>query len=127
MSEIHELLQELAALNASDVGPFPYAGCREMQAADAATFATIIPDLDSYLSELAGYRSWGKRILTWADEKIEDVERRLHTSFFDRYPRYANAKLPADVSHALEIADRSRMLLAEILRRLRVERITASQ
>jgi hypothetical protein len=125
MNEINSFLEKLDALKTADAGAFPYDGCRQMQAADETTYATLIPDLDSYLSEITGYRSWGKRLTRWPDEKIDHVEHRLQQSFADRYPQYAMAKFPNDVRNALDLADRTRAILGEILRRLRAERVAS--
>ena len=56
MNETDELFANLSKLIASDVGPFPYADCRKLQGDDK--YPALIPDLDTYLSEMAGYRSW---------------------------------------------------------------------
>jgi hypothetical protein len=125
MSDMKSLLEQLATLTTEDVGPFPYDGCREMKNFDATTYAALIPDLDRYLSEIAGYRSWGKRLMTWPDEKIDEVERRIRQSFTDRHPEYARAKFPSDVQNALDVADRTRSVLSEIFRRLRAERVAS--
>src|SRR5687768_6133923 len=88
MNEIEPLLVELKELDRADAGPFPYDDCRKLQTIDRK-YASLIPDLDFYLSEHAGYRSWGRNILKWPDEKIEEVLGRIDESFFDRFPIYA--------------------------------------
>ena len=77
VSKTDDLLHELETLTESDIRQFPYQGCRRLQAAVCERHDGLIPDLDSYLSEFAGYRSWGKRILQWSDARIETVEKRL--------------------------------------------------
>jgi hypothetical protein len=88
----------------------------------------LVPDLDTYLSELAGYRSWGKRILQWSEHKIERVEQRLRQSFFERHTIYAEllplpqAPEAQDVRHALTIGDDTRYLsLAAALKGLQIQ------
>jgi hypothetical protein len=124
-----ELLEELKTITESDVAPFPYEGCRKLQQFAPEISGEIIPDLDVYLSELAGYRSWGKRILGWPDEKIENVQRRLQQSFLDRYPAYARleAQIAAadDVRRKLEIAEQTRSVLSKLLAKVRAERVAA--
>jgi hypothetical protein len=127
MSRIDGLVRELAALDTADRGAFPYADCRKLQAG-SERYRSIVPDLDAYLSKLAGYRSWGKRILTWADEKIGDVQSRLGSSFFERCPAYAersaeltSADVP-DLRHALDVAERTRLILLDLLTELKESR-----
>ncbi|HEV7767325.1 MAG TPA: hypothetical protein VGQ76_20150 [Thermoanaerobaculia bacterium] len=131
MSGIEELLQELKAIGAADTVAFPYEDCRKLQQIDERVSA-VVPDLDVYLSELAGYRSWGKRILTWSDEKIEEVHRSVGQSFFDRFPIYGELSshiTPTSVPalHAtLDRAERTRAALRELLSHLQRERATAT-
>jgi hypothetical protein len=128
MSAIGDLLAQLDALNESDIGPFPYEGCRRLRAAIGERHEGLIPDLDTYLSEFAGYRSWGNRIPTWSDEKIAAVETRLSQSFFDRFPAYAELKAlfevtdSSDVRRALENAERTREVLLNLLSAIRRSR-----
>lgn len=89
MNEIEDLLLELDHLDRGDRGPFPYDGCRKVKALDReGVFENLIPDLDLYFSEVAGYRSSGKRILRWPDEKLQEAHRRLSRTLFDHYPMY---------------------------------------
>jgi hypothetical protein len=48
--------------------PFPYEDCRRVMEEAGMKGASLIPDLDLYLSDLAGYASWGKKILDWPAE-----------------------------------------------------------
>jgi hypothetical protein len=133
MSRIDDLLKELDALNESNLGPFPYEGCRRLKAALREGHDALIPDLDAYLSEFAGYRSWGKRILQWPDEKIETIAKRLNQTFFDRFPAYAAVEPilvsseAADVNKALHHADRTRAVLGELLPAIRTARRAGSR
>ena len=127
MSQTDELLLQLDALSEADCGPFPYAGCRWMQRVHSACHG-LEPDLDVYLSELARYRSWRRKILMWSDDKIGTVEERLTASFFERFPSYANlsssltARQASDVQLALQIADDTRRVLLQLLSIIRRER-----
>jgi len=88
-AKLKTCLAQLEALSVSGAEPFPYEECRRLRAAVCERRDGLVPDLDRYLSEPAGYRSWGNRILAWPDEKIAAVENRLSRSFFDRCPAYA--------------------------------------
>ena len=128
MSDINDLFDQLESLKASDVGPFPYEGCRWLQGVLGERGHDLVPDLDEYLSEVAGYRSWGKKILKWSDEKITAIQARLTQSFFDRFPRYADLKptlvssQACDVRSALHSADQTRALLSHLLRKIQDDR-----
>lgn len=127
MSRIEEMLLRLKGIEAADVVAFPYEDCRKLQRIDER-YVALVPDLDVYLSELAGYRSWGKRILSWPDEKIEEVHRRVGESFFDRFPMYGDletritsADVP-DLHATLDRAERTRITLRDLLSDLQRER-----
>jgi hypothetical protein len=89
MSELHQMIDELIRLNAADNGPFPYEGCRKLLAADdEGVYRALIPDLDSYFSEIAGYRSSAKRMPRWPRDKVLGARSRVERSLQDRYPQY---------------------------------------
>jgi|SRR5688572_24497146 len=128
MGELDDLLRQLDALEKSDKGPFPYKGCRWLRTAVQGDHHDLIPCLDIYLSDVAGYRSWGKKILRWPDEKIADVEKRLGQSFFERFPVYGDLQSviespeASDVSEALDNANQTRAVLLRLLSLIRSSR-----
>jgi uncharacterized protein YjiS (DUF1127 family) len=118
---IGDVVAELDALGNSEVRPFPYEACRLVQR-DAPQCAALIPDLDAYFSELAGYRSWGRRILSWSEEKVVDVRQRLDMSFGERFPAYRDLQISSpdrsELWKALDTAERTRILLLALLDQL---------
>lgn len=130
MSKIEGLLSELKSIDAADRGAFPYDDCRKLQRISGAD-ASLIPDLGTYLSEMAGYRSWGKRIAGWPDEKIDEVEQRIDASFFDRFPAHESVReaIESDAMESLRDAivraDRTRIVLRDLLREMKVNRAGA--
>jgi hypothetical protein len=68
--------------------PFPYDGCRAVLKRAGREHEHLISDLDQYFSEIAGYSSWGRKILTWPKEKVEQVRKRLSRSFFQKHEDY---------------------------------------
>ena len=68
--------------------PFPYADCRRAAALAFIPLKHLIPDLDLYFSDLAGYCSWGVRILSWSPEKVSTVRKHISKSFFEKHPQY---------------------------------------
>lgn len=127
---IGDLLAELDAMGKSEVRPFPYEDCRSLQREDPR-YAALIPDLDSYFSELAGYRSWGRRILAWPESKVEDVRRRLEMPFGERFAAYrdlqASSAEVSELRKALETAERTRTLLLALLDQVQSERATETK
>lgn len=131
MSRFDELVLELKSIDAADGGAFPYEECRTLQR-DSNADASVIPDLDAYLSEIAGYRSWGKRITSWSDEKINEVERRIAASFFDRFPAHSALReiIETDevpnMNDAIARADQTRVALRDLLQELKANRAGAA-
>jgi hypothetical protein len=123
---IANLIADLDALHKLDTRAFPYADCRKLQQI-GSSYSALIPDLDVYLSELAGYRGWGKRILKWPDDKIEEVHQRAGASFFDRFPAYAEQQAQItpttvpDLYVTLDRANQTRAVLRELLAHLQRE------
>ena len=69
--------------------PFPYEGSRNLlQQAGPGNYDGFIPDLSLYFSTVAGYCSWGKRILGWEPTKIAKAKADLEKQFFDTYSQY---------------------------------------
>ena len=68
--------------------PFPYDGIRNLLRQAAGDYESLIPDLDMYFSTIAGYCSWGEKILKWPQEKILEAQNRIAVSFFTKHPQY---------------------------------------
>lgn len=68
--------------------PFPYEGIRKLLQGGRGNYEGFIPDLSLYFSTVAGYCSWGKRILRWEATKIDEAKAALEKQFFDRHPEY---------------------------------------
>jgi len=76
------------AFNEEMMRPFPYSGARKLRHDDGGIYEGLIPDLDLFASQIAGYCSWGKGILKWSEEKVDEAERTIGKSFFDKHPKY---------------------------------------
>lgn len=73
--------------------PFPYDDCRRVLAkagelADGEIADGLIPDLDLYFSDIAGYCSYGKRLLSLPQNELTAARATLETSFFEQHPEY---------------------------------------
>ena len=120
--EIQEKLEILQSLYKADLlNPFPYDDCRKLLADKNGEFEDLIPCLDLYFSDIAGYCSWGKRSLDWTGEKNEEVKRQLQKSFFQKFPQYISLKPHINESNTPKlfnqflIYDLMRLTLLDIL------------
>jgi hypothetical protein len=88
-SDLEKTAAELKALYEEDCRtPFPYEGSRKLLQAEGGNYESFIPDLSLYFSTVAGYCSWGKRILRWEPAKINEAKVDLEKQFFDKHPAY---------------------------------------
>lgn len=102
-------------------GPFPYADCRKLLRQDAELYESLIPDLDLYFSDIAGYCSDVKRISQWSDERLGEAEKTIRRSFFERHQQYEPLKLEItesntpDLHKRLALCERLRIKFLELL------------
>ena|ERR1700748_3219096 len=128
MKTLVELLQELSMLAVEDRRAFPYEDCRRLITAAGPQYRSFIPDLDYYLSGLAGHRSHGRRIVTWSDERIANTRKKISLAFAARYPAYASILLLVtadafvDLNDTLVLAERTRIALDTVLAMLEQQR-----
>jgi YxiJ-like protein len=88
-TKLRSLAGALGSLLQADMSePFPYEDCRKVAALSGIRAEDLIPDLDLYFSELAGYCSWNGRILRWEPAKVKDVRERISLAFFEKYAKY---------------------------------------
>ncbi|HKO62976.1 MAG TPA: YxiJ family protein [Pyrinomonadaceae bacterium] len=129
-SKTNTLLEEALRLVREDYrDPFPYADSRQLTVLDPERYENFITHLDLYFSEIAGYCSWGKGILKWPKQKVEEAEKKLSSSFFERYPGYQAIELLIDDTNTptlcrkLRLYDRIRTTLLDLLSALRLEQL----
>ena len=92
-NEVEEKLRILQKLYKSDfLRPFPYEDCRKILKQLNYQNHDLIPCLDVYFSDVAGFCSSGKRVENWSTEKITDAKIKLNKSFFDRFPKLSELK-----------------------------------
>jgi hypothetical protein len=92
--EIHldaEILAvEIAQIyNEEDCSPFPYEGCRWLRREFDGELENLIPDLDMWLSDVAGFSSRGKRLLKLPEEQVSHARGIMSLSFSEKRPEYA--------------------------------------
>ena len=104
--------------------PFPRTGCRKILRGSGDRYEGLIPDLDLYFSDIAGYCSWGRKILHWPKEKVQEVKDGLGRSFFEKYPKYKPLEPMITESHTpdlhakLRLYETMRTRLIELLNRI---------
>ncbi len=116
---------ELRRIFKEELGkPFPYEDCRQVMEEAGMKDTALIPDLDIYLSDLAGYASWGKKILDWPREKMLEAQAKLARTFFDLHPQYAplaplitETKTP-DLASRIAVYEKLRIEMLDLLSRL---------
>ena len=115
------MAMEIAELQELDRGPFPYEDCFWLQSEFAENLDDIVPDLDMWFMEIAGPSSWGKKTLSWSEEKILKVRNDLRYSFFETYPMYAWLKMhitkenTPDLYERFQSSEQLRKMLCELM------------
>ncbi len=101
--------------------PFPYQGIRRLLKEAGAKYDGLIPDLDLHFSTIAGYCSWGKRLLNWDTEKVGEAMASLERGFFDKHPEYKPLEsmiTQQELVTKLSIYETMRVELLHLLKRL---------
>ncbi len=107
--------------------PFPYEGSRKLLQQSDGQYKGLVPSLDTYFSDIAGYCSWGERILKWQREKAEEAKEKLQSSFFEKYPEYKPLESMItesntfDLFTSLALYEKMRTKLLRVLSHLLVE------
>lgn len=115
------MVMNITELYEEDISPFPSEGCRWLKREFEANLDDLIPDLDMWFLNLAGYSSVVKRIPSWPEEKGQEVKGALAFNFFEEYPQYAwlerhitQANTP-DLYEHLQLYEQLRKMLYELL------------
>jgi hypothetical protein len=72
-------------------GPFPYADCHRLQE-HVAHGEYLIPDLDIYFAEIAGYGSSASRLKQRDKKQLHDSLKYLRMTFFEKHPEHRHLK-----------------------------------
>ena len=119
--EAETMTLRIAKLVELDIAPFPYEDCRWLKREFDEKLTDLIPTLDLWFMTVSGYSHWGRRILTWPEEKVVQASGELSHSFFEIYPQYAwlerhitEANTP-DLYEALHLSEQLRKMLTELL------------
>lgn len=120
-----QLVAEVSELfNKGIPGPFPYDDCRTLLRVNPKKYEDLIPALDLFFSTVAGYGSWGSKVLQWNPGQIQKATEDLTNNFFEKHPLY-EPLLPlvtsSDTPHlysALKAHESLRQNLIELLKLL---------
>lgn len=99
---------------------FPYADVRSLRPESGETWDLLIPKLDYYWSNIAGYATWGERILKLPTDKVGPARLSLENSFFDKWPEYDSLSKQIDAVRTPELSrrfegyEKLRMILLKI-------------
>lgn len=103
-------------------GPFPYADCRSLLGpVPDSRYEGLIPDIDIFVSTIAGYAQTASRLLNFTREGRASARTDLARSFQEQHPLYSDllrgATSEATPSLFLELstAEELRLLLLELL------------
>jgi hypothetical protein len=72
--------------------PFPYEDCRWVVAHSNVNVEELIPDLDLYDSNIAGYASSATKLGSRTPEQLRKGLRSLQKDFFSTFPNYASCR-----------------------------------
>jgi hypothetical protein len=91
------------------LSPFPYEDCRVLLDGLGDEYEGFIPDLDMWCSSIAGYSSWGKRIVRWSEQQLIEARGLMSTGFFDEHPEYATLERHIRPESAPDLHDELRL------------------
>lgn len=88
-------------------GPFPYADCHQLQ--EHVTHREyLIPDLDIYFAEVAGYGSSASRLEQREKQQLHDSLKYLRMTFFEKHPEHRHLEEKIDSGDTPELERRLR-------------------
>jgi hypothetical protein len=117
---LRELFERITLLFQEACRPFPYAGCRKLYALVGEEAKNLIPDLDLYFSDLAGYCSRGSRIVKMSARETSHAKKTASKSFFEIHPKYNSLRVfitetgTPDLFRELDLYEQMRVALLQI-------------
>jgi hypothetical protein len=103
------------------VGPFPYDDCFFLADSSGIPREDLIPELDMYFSEIAGYSSSATRLLSRSSVDLETARKTLKRGFFQRFPdlhwiqERINERDTPILFKQLKVAEELRSMLIQVL------------
>ncbi|MEO6391461.1 MAG: YxiJ family protein [Pyrinomonadaceae bacterium] len=101
-------------------GPFPYDDVLRIVKLNKAP-DDLFSSLGYYWSNIAGYGSWGNRMLRWSPLKVQEARTCLRRDFFDFHPEYRSIRhkmkkvATPDLCAQFEMSERLRVELLAVL------------
>ena len=115
------IAMEITEIYEQRISPFPSEDLRWLKSEFDANLDDLGVNLNLWFMNLAGYASWGKRILSWSGEKVLQVRGDLSYDFFEEYPQYAWLKIhitmvnTPDLYEQFQLSEQQRLKLHALL------------
>jgi hypothetical protein len=111
-----------AMYRSSFSGGFPYKDCIWLANHLHLPSEELIPDLDLYFGDIAGYSSSASRLLSRSYAELQTAEKILAKDFFQRFPElevvrhHIGSEHTPDLFLRMDIAEGLRLALLQLLR-----------
>ena len=102
-------------------GPFPYRDCYWLAETVKRPDSELIPELDSYFADIAGYASSASRLHNRTPEELQRARRILSRDLYERFPdphvfrSYISEESTPELYRTIELAGRMRLALLGLL------------
>jgi hypothetical protein len=118
-------LEEIREWQLEAQGPFPYADCRFLSQGNEQIMRDFIPDLDFWMSKIAGYASWGRRLMKRSTSELKQILDAICLRLIEEHPKYStivlaglNSKDTPDLAEDLDDYEKMRSALFEAIKEM---------
>lgn len=107
--------------NSQFLGPFPYEDCKRLAAAAKTPTGDLIPELDMYFSNIAGYSSSASRLMTRPESDLKRAKNSLASDLFETYPPlehcrgFITSERTPGLYQKMQVAEELRLALMKLL------------
>jgi hypothetical protein len=119
---IEKRLEENGEWQQEAEGPFPYTDCRFLIQEFEQMTTDLIPDLDLWMSDIAGVASWGRRLMKLPTSELRKFRNTISLKFLEEYPQYntiffhgMNSEHTPDLAEDMDNYERMRSALCEVM------------
>jgi hypothetical protein len=119
---IENKLEEIREWEMEARGPFPYEDCRFLIQEFEQITTNLIPDLDLWMSKIAGYAGSGRRLMRLSASELRQIQDSISLRFLDELPQYStialfglNSKHTPELAEVLDDYERMRSALCEVI------------
>jgi hypothetical protein len=129
LDRIEDKLEEIREWQLEAEGPFPYDDCRFLIQEFEQITTDLIPDLDLWMSKIAGYASRGRRLMRLSTSELREIRDAISLRFMDEHLRYStialfelNSKRTPELAEDLDNYERMRLALREVIEEMLKDR-----